>query len=106
MLPGCASRAGASKRPTEAMITLPHQRWRKDALELLVELQPPDEQGRTIAWIQVAPLVPVTPTTTNTLTTPPLMAVAISPQNAAPVVELARLDEGQPVWVGPWSPDG
>jgi hypothetical protein len=39
--------------PTEAMVTLPHQTWRKDGVELLIELQGLDEQGRTIVWLQV-----------------------------------------------------
>jgi len=39
--------------PTEAMITLPHQRWRKEGVELLIELQPLDEKGRTVVWIQL-----------------------------------------------------
>jgi len=39
--------------PTEAMVTLPHQRWRKDAAELLIEIQGLDERGRTIVWLQV-----------------------------------------------------
>ncbi len=43
----------SQQAPTEAMITLPHQRWRKDGVELLIELQPLDEQGRTVVWIQV-----------------------------------------------------
>ena len=43
----------SQQAPTEAMITLPHQRWRKDGVELLIELQPLDEQGRTVVWIQL-----------------------------------------------------
>jgi hypothetical protein len=42
--------------PTEAMITLPHQTWRKDGVELLIELQGLDEQGRTIVWLQAKEL--------------------------------------------------
>jgi len=42
----------SQQAPTEAMITLPHQRWRKDGVELLIELQPPDEKGRTVAWLE------------------------------------------------------
>jgi len=43
----------SQQAPTEAMVTLPRQRWRKDGVELLIELHPPDEQGRTVAWVQV-----------------------------------------------------
>jgi len=39
--------------PTEAMVTLPHQVWRKDAAELLIEIRGLDEQGRTVVWLQV-----------------------------------------------------
>ena len=39
--------------PTEAYITLPHQLWRKDNLELLIELQPTDDEGRTIIWLRI-----------------------------------------------------
>jgi hypothetical protein len=38
--------------PTEAMVTLPHQVWRKDGAEFLIEIQGLDEQGRTIVWVQ------------------------------------------------------
>ncbi|HUW13756.1 MAG TPA: hypothetical protein VM537_28795 [Anaerolineae bacterium] len=43
----------SQQAPTEAMITLPHQRWRRDSLELLIELQLSDEDGRTIVRCQV-----------------------------------------------------
>jgi hypothetical protein len=39
--------------PTEAMVTLPHQRWRKGGAELLIEIRGLDEQGRTVVWLQV-----------------------------------------------------
>ncbi len=39
--------------PTEAMKTLPHQVWRKDGAELLIEIQGLDEQGHTIVWVQL-----------------------------------------------------
>ena len=39
--------------PTEAMITLPRQVWRKDGTELLIELHGLDEQGRTVVWFQM-----------------------------------------------------
>ena len=42
--------------PTEAYITLPHQLWRKDGLELLVALQPADDDGRTIVWLKITDL--------------------------------------------------
>lgn len=42
--------------PTEAMQTLPHQVWRKEGFELLLEVQGLDEQGRTILWAQMMPL--------------------------------------------------
>lgn len=46
----------SQQAPTEAMITLPRQRWRKDGIELLIELQPPDEKGRTVAWFRAKSL--------------------------------------------------
>jgi hypothetical protein len=39
--------------PTEAMITLPHQVWRKDGTELLIEIQGLDEGGHTVVWLQL-----------------------------------------------------
>ena len=42
--------------PTEAMETLPHQTWRKDGAELLLEIQGADEEGRTIVWVQLTML--------------------------------------------------
>jgi hypothetical protein len=39
--------------PTEAMITLPHQRWRKDGVDLIIELQSVNEAGRTIVACRV-----------------------------------------------------
>lgn len=39
--------------PTEAMITPPHQRWRKDDQMLLIELQAFDDQGRTVGWLRL-----------------------------------------------------
>ena len=39
--------------PTEAMVTLPHQLWRKDGAEFLMEIQGLDEQDRTIVWLQL-----------------------------------------------------
>jgi hypothetical protein len=39
--------------PTEAMLTLPHQTWHRDGLELLIELHGLDEQGRTIVWLKL-----------------------------------------------------
>lgn len=39
--------------PTEAMVTLPHQTWRRDGIELLIELHGLDEQGRTIVWLKM-----------------------------------------------------
>jgi hypothetical protein len=49
-------RGWSQQAPTEAQITLPHQRWRKGNLELLIELQPVDEEGRTMVWMQVKSL--------------------------------------------------
>lgn len=40
--------------PTEAVVNRPHQRWRKDNQELLIELQPPDAKGRSVAWVLVS----------------------------------------------------
>jgi hypothetical protein len=42
----------SQQAPTEAMITLPRQRWRRANVELLIELQPLDEKGRTVVWLQ------------------------------------------------------
>jgi hypothetical protein len=39
--------------PTEAMVTLPHQRWRRNGTELLIEIRGVDEQDRTIVWLQL-----------------------------------------------------
>jgi hypothetical protein len=39
--------------PTEAMVTLPHQTWRKDETELLIEIRGLDELGRVVVWLQV-----------------------------------------------------
>jgi hypothetical protein len=39
--------------PTEAMVTLPHQVWRRDGSELLIEIRGLDDQGRTVVWLQV-----------------------------------------------------
>jgi hypothetical protein len=38
------------------MQTLPHQVWRKDGYELLIEIRGLDEQGRTIVWAMMTPL--------------------------------------------------
>ena len=46
----------SQQAPTEAMITLPHQRWRKDSIELLIELHPLDEVGRTAVWLEAKAL--------------------------------------------------
>jgi hypothetical protein len=35
------------------MVTLPHQTWRKDGVELLIEIQGLDEEGRTIVWLRM-----------------------------------------------------
>jgi hypothetical protein len=39
--------------PTEAMVTLPHQLWRKDGAEFLIEIQGVDEEGLTVVWLQL-----------------------------------------------------
>jgi hypothetical protein len=39
--------------PTEAMVTLPHQVWRKSRAELLIEIRGVDELGRSIVWLQL-----------------------------------------------------
>lgn len=39
--------------PTEAMVTLPHQTWRKDGAEFLIEIQGLDEQSRTVVWVNL-----------------------------------------------------
>jgi hypothetical protein len=38
---------------TDATVTLPHQVWRKDGAEPLIEIRGLDEQGRTVVWLQV-----------------------------------------------------
>jgi outer membrane protein assembly factor BamB len=40
--------------PTAAVVERPNQRWRNGEVELLIELQSPDEQGRSVAWVQVS----------------------------------------------------
>ncbi len=40
--------------PTEAMVTLPHEVWRKGEAELRIEIEGLDERGRTVVWVQVA----------------------------------------------------
>jgi hypothetical protein len=39
--------------PTEAMETLPHQVWRTEGAELLIEIRGMDTEGRTIVWMQL-----------------------------------------------------
>jgi hypothetical protein len=39
--------------PIEAMETIPHQVWRTEGAELLIEIPGVDGQGRTIVWIQL-----------------------------------------------------
>lgn len=40
--------------PTEAFVSLPHQLWRKDELELLIELQPTGrDEGLTSVWLRL-----------------------------------------------------
>ena len=45
----------AQQAPAQAMITMPRQRQRRDEMELHIELPPPDEEGRTIVRISLAP---------------------------------------------------
>ncbi len=82
--------------PTEAMITPPRQRWRKGDLELLIELQPPDEGGHTVAWVQVSTLSHPTPT--SAWDTPPQGAPWTNYTNGNEVLALAA-GEGI-VWAG------
>ena len=37
--------------PTEAMTTLPHQVWRRDGVELRIEIQGTDDRGRSLVWL-------------------------------------------------------
>jgi WD40 repeat protein len=39
--------------PIEAMVTLPHQIWRKDGNELYIEIQGLDDQDRTLVWVEM-----------------------------------------------------
>lgn len=39
--------------PIEAMETIPHQAWRTEGAELLIEIPGVDEQGSTIVWIRL-----------------------------------------------------
>ena len=48
-----SERGWKRQAPAEAMVTLPHQRWRKDEVELLIEIRGLDEQDRTIIWLQL-----------------------------------------------------
>jgi hypothetical protein len=41
--------------PTEAMITQPHQVWRRDQEEFLIEIVGMDDEGRTLVWFQYTP---------------------------------------------------
>jgi WD40 repeat protein len=107
----------SQQAPTEAMVTPPHQRWRKGRTELLIEIPGLDETGRTLVWAQVTDLSAETPTQTvlpPTPTSPPPSAPprpsasatsppeppatapalqAITPANAAQVVLLDRLGQ-------------
>lgn len=42
--------------PTEAMVTLPHQTWRKDGVELLIEIEGVDAGGHTVVWVRTKEL--------------------------------------------------
>ena len=57
--------------PTEAMQGRPHQRWRKDGAELLIELQGLDDQGRTVAWLQLTILDAEAPSFVHVVSSPP-----------------------------------
>jgi hypothetical protein len=39
--------------PAEATVTLPHQTWRKDGAEFLIEIQGLDEQNWTVVWVNL-----------------------------------------------------
>jgi WD40 repeat protein len=108
----------SQQAPTEAMVTPPRQRWRKDRVELLIEIPGLDETGRTLVWAQVTDLAGEVPTGTAlppTPTSPPPSVPpqpspsatsapepsatasalqAITPANAAQVVLLDRLGQG------------
>ncbi|TEU17916.1 MAG: hypothetical protein E3J21_07205 [Anaerolineales bacterium] len=62
--------------PIEAVVSQPHQRWRKDDLELLIELQSPDERGRTVAWLQVSSPAAPSPTDVPSPTSAPITALS------------------------------
>ncbi|MFB0534822.1 MAG: two-component regulator propeller domain-containing protein [Anaerolineae bacterium] len=62
--------------PTEAVVSQPHQRWRKGELELLIELQAPDERGRTVAWLQVTSPAAPSPTMVPGPTSAPSTALS------------------------------
>lgn len=47
--------------PTEAMVTLPHQVWRTEGGELLMEIQGLDDQDRTVMWVQVTSVPSLSP---------------------------------------------
>jgi hypothetical protein len=49
-------RGWQEQAPTEAMMTLPRKVWRKDGVELLIEIQGLDDQGRTVVWFRVEEL--------------------------------------------------
>jgi hypothetical protein len=42
--------------PTEAMQTRPHQVWRRDGAEFLIEIQGLDDENRTLVWVAFEPL--------------------------------------------------
>lgn len=98
--------------PTEAVVSKPHQRWRKDDQELLIELQALDERGRTVAWLQVSAAAPPSPTTPDgivgVLTAPgPTVAPTVSPPPttapAAPIQPTAPLPAPAPSAAGGWT---
>ena len=45
------NRGWQQQAPTEAMVTLPHQRWRKAGYELLIEIEGVDDQNHLIVWV-------------------------------------------------------
>jgi hypothetical protein len=73
------SNGWSQQAPTEAMITPPHQRWRKDGAELRLEIPGLDEAGHTQVWVQVTYL------TTDALPQPTSAGADILPEPATPI---------------------
>jgi hypothetical protein len=48
-----SERGWRQQAPTEAMVTLPHQVWRRNEVELFIEIRGLDEENRTVVWLRL-----------------------------------------------------